>query len=426
MGPNMWVQLIPDLIVFFIALISCAFFAFLETALTALRLFKLKEMSLEMKSYAKFFDILEHNPHRILATTLVATNLANVTVVFISTRLSDDLFAYFNITGGLASTLSVGLTTIVITLFGEILPKNMAKLYGDRWLPYTLWLANMVFYVMYPFVSILTKSTDWLIHLIGKKGETDLGPSEQEIQFLIGYINERGLMEPDKTEMLQNIFELGDTPVREIMVPTTDIIMIEASTPIENALSYFSKYQFSRLPVFSKRTDNVIGILYQKDLLLVLSREHSEETVKDIIRPVMFVPDNLMINQLLRQFKTKQQHMAIVLDEYGSIVGLVTLEDVLEEIVGEIVDEHELVMQKIMKLKDDAGWLAEASIPLEELEEILDINFEDFDVVSLGGFVIAKLQHLPKKGESFDYNGYTFTVQKSSDRRVLQVLIKKH
>ena len=232
MHPNLWL-LVPDLVVFLIALTFCAFFAFLETALTALRLFKLKELSRTMKDYAKFFDILEHNPHRILVTILIAINLANVTVVFISTRMSEDLFAYFNITGGIASTLSVAITTLVVTLFGEILPKNLAKLYGERWLPYTLWLANIIFLIMAPFVTIFTACTDWLVHLIGGKGDTEYGPSEQEIQFLIGYINERGLMEPDKTEMLQNVFELGTTPVREIMIPATDMVMIEASLPIE-------------------------------------------------------------------------------------------------------------------------------------------------------------------------------------------------
>ena len=162
--------------------------------------------------------------------------------------------------------------------------------------------------------------------------------------------------------------------------------------------------------------------MYQKDLLLILTRPHGEEKVKDIMRPVMFVPDSMMVNQLLRQFKSKQQHLAVVLDEYGSIVGLVTLEDVLEEIVGEIVDEHELVLQKVIKLKDD-GWLVDASISLEDLSDVLKIDFPESDFISLGGFMIAKLQHLPKKGESFIFNNHIFQVQKASDRRVLQVFI---
>jgi putative hemolysin len=417
-----WAYLVPNFLLFVFALMMCAFFAFLETALTSLRLFKLKELARSLKSYTKFFEILEHNPHRILMTILVASNLANVTYVFITARLSEELFSYFNITGGLATTLTLALTTVAVTLFGEVLPKNLAKLYGERWLPYTLWLANLIFIILYPFVSVFSVCTDWLVHLVGNRGEVEHGPSEQEIQFLIGYINERGLMEPDKTEMLQNVFELGSTPVREIMVPATDMIMIEASIAIEEALGIFSKYQFSRLPVFSQRIDNVLGLLYQKDLLLILTKPHGAEKVKDIMRPVMFVPDSMMVNQLLRQFKSKQQHLAVVLDEYGSIVGLVTLEDVLEEIVGEIVDEHELVLQKVIKLKDD-GWLVDASISLEDLSDVLKIDFPESDFISLGGFMVAKFQHLPKKGESFVYNDYIFQVQKASDRRVLQVFI---
>ena len=425
MPQTIWSQIVPDFLIFILALTMCAFFAFLETALTALRLFKLKELSRKMKDYSKFFEILEHNPHRILVTILIANNLSNVTVVFLSTNLSEIFFAYFNITGGIASTLSIAVTTVIVTLFGEILPKNIAKLYGERLLPYILWLANIIFYIMYPFVTVFSACIDWLIGLIGNKGDIESGPSEQEIQFLIGYINERGLMEPDKTEMLQNVFELGSTPVREIMIPATDIVMIESSIAIEEALGFFSKYQFSRLPVYSQRIDNVIGLLYQKDLLLILTRPHAEEKVKDIMRPVMLVPDSIMINHLLRQFKAKQQHMAVVLDEYGSIVGLVTLEDVLEEIVGDIVDEHELVLQKIIQLKDDGGWLVDASISLDDLSEVINIDFNKYDVISLGGFIITKLQHMPKKGESFSYDGYLFQVQKSSERRVLQVFIIK-
>ena len=212
MPQTIWSQIVPDFLIFILALTMCAFFAFLETALTALRLFKLKELSRKMKDYSKFFEILEHNPHRILVTILIANNLSNVTVVFLSTNLSEIFFAYFNITGGIASTLSIAVTTVIVTLFGEILPKNIAKLYGERLLPYILWLANIIFYIMYPFVTVFSACIDWLIGLIGNKGDIESGPSEQEIQFLIGYINERGLMEPDKTEMLQNVFELGSTP----------------------------------------------------------------------------------------------------------------------------------------------------------------------------------------------------------------------
>lgn len=408
---------------FLISLGVCALFSFLETSITALRLFKLKELAASTSKYQSLFQTLEKNPHRILITILIVSSLANATSAALITHIMETLFAAYNLSESLGFSIGIFVATSSILIFGEIIPKNIAKLHGESLLKSTLWITNTVYILLYPFVQFLTKITDFVTQRIGKKS-SEHEPSEKEIQFLIDYIDEKGLMDPDKTEMLQNIFRLGSKPVKEIMIPETDIITMNANTSIKDALSIFNKYQFSRLPVFEKDPDNFIGIVYLKDIFSHLTQNTEDKMVKDIVRLILFVPESLKVNQLLRQFKQQQLHMAMVLNEYGGISGLVTLEDVLEEIVGEISDEYESISKKVITLRE-GEWLVDAAMPLEDLSEMLNISFEAEDVFTLGGFLTEQLQNLPKKGDRINYKEYCFQIQKASPKRVLQVLIFK-
>ncbi|HVX00311.1 MAG TPA: hemolysin family protein, partial [Candidatus Babeliaceae bacterium] len=373
-------------------------------------------------SYDLLFQSLEKNQSRVLTTILIAFNLANVTVATVSTYLTERLFA--DLPGSIGFSLSIGLTTIVILIFGEIIPKNLAKIHGEKWLKSTLWITNFLFYSLYPLVTIFVKIAHYFIEKIGKgQGleESEAITSEKEIQFLIDYINQKGLMEGDKSSMLKGVFELGTKPVKEIMVPATSMVSISVQTSLQDALSVFAKHQFSRLPVYDGTSDNIIGMLHLKDVFFTVSTNQNK-TVKEIIRPIMFIPESIKVSQLLREFKQQHMHIAMVINEYGGIVGLVTLEDVLEEIVGDIRDEYESVTEKAIQLKK-GSWLVDASMELENLGELLNIEFDTDDAVTLGGFLTEKLQHLPKKGERFYYKHYYFQIQQASAKKIFQVLI---
>lgn len=408
---------------FLVSLGMCALFSFLETSITALRLFKIKELAESSPRYKSLFNVLEKHPHRIIITILIVSSLSHATAAALITHIMETLFAKLNLSEGLGFSIGVFIASLSILIFGEIIPKQIARSHGEVLLKSLLWITNGVYFLLYPFVQFLTKISDYITHHLGKKVRED-EPSEKEIQFLIDYIDEKGLMDPDKTEMLQNIFRLGKKPVKEIMIPEIDIISIDANLKTKNALLLFSKYQFSRLPVYDNDPDNIIGIVYQKDIFSELTKANEEKLVKDVLRPVMFVPESLKVNQLLRQFKQQQMHMAMVLNEYGGMSGLVTLEDVLEEIVGEIADEYESISKKIIFLKENE-WLVDAGISLEDLQELLNISFESEGVFTLGGFLTEQLQHLPKKGDRFSYKDFCFQIQKASPKRVLQVLIFK-
>lgn len=408
---------------FFISLLIRAVFAFLETSITALRLFKLKELAYEMGTrYESLFHTLERDPHRILITILIVSSFADVTCAALATHIMETVFEYFHLSTGLGFSFGVGIGGIMIILFGEILPKNMARSHGERLFRSMIWAVNLVYYLLSPLVNVLIRFSDAFMYYTGGKKETSTWvSSEREVRFLIDYIHAQGILEKEKTQMLRGIFDLGHTPVKDIMVPATDIISIDIETPIHDVLKIFAKYAFTRLPVYEGKQDNIIGMVHQKDIFLMLS-QHENKPLKELVRPILFVPEVVKVSQLLREFREQQMHIAMVLNEHGSITGLITLEDVLEEIVGEISDEHEPSSEKILPLQQ-GGWLVDASIMLEDLSNELNITFESENSITLGGFLTEKLQHLPKKGERVAYKGFYFQIQKASPKRVTQVLI---
>ncbi len=423
MEPPVESLLTHNLLFLIISLVFCALFSFIETSVTALRLFKLKELASGTSKYRPLFHVFEHHPNRILISILIAYNLANVLAAVFSSEVMASVTKALNIseTLGFAIGIFVTSTTILLT---DLIPKNIATIHGDRLFKSTLWITNIIYYTFYPLVSLLSKFTDTITHWIGGssvKEVTDAVASEKEIQFLINYINEKGLMERHKTAMLKSIFELGTTPIKEIMVPETSIISINVNSTQKETLDLFSKYQFTRLPVYEDKPDNIIGMLHQKDFFQLLSK-NEDRPLRDIVRPIMFVPESAKVLRVLKEFKEQRMHIAMVLNEYGGITGLVTLEDVIEEIVGEISDEYESVAEKVIPLKA-GGYLVDASIELEDLEPTLGIEFETEDALTLGGFLIEQLERVPKSGERLEYKGFHFKIQQASPKRVYQVLI---
>jgi CBS domain containing-hemolysin-like protein len=413
------------IIFFFIALSLRALFSFLETSVTALRLFKLKELAKSYGRYETLFESLETNPHRVLITILICNSLADVTTAALATQIMETIFKRFNLSGGLGFSFGIAVATIAILIFGEIIPKNLAKGRSERLFKSTLWLVNIIFYLFYPLVTFLNRFTSFVVAKFGGTKEIEAASewisSEREIQFLIDYIYGKGLIEEEKNEMLQNIFELGRTPVKEIMVPATDIVMVNSDATIKDTLKIFANHPFTRLPVYEEKTDNILGMVHLKDIFMLLSK-NEEKSLQELMRPIMFIPESIKVSQMLREFKNKHMHIAVVINEHGSITGLITLEDVLEQIVGELRDELEASKEHIIELKQ-GGWLVDASTPLEDVTDLLHISFETEGSVTLGGFITEQLQHLPKKGERLLYKNYYFQVQKASNKRVLQVLV---
>lgn len=412
-------SMLGQVLFFLVALTAAALFAFLETAFTALRLFKLKELQMTVAKYKGLFTVWEANPQRILITILIANNFAHVLA---SVLISEIMQQYV---GDWGLAIGVGIATIMILIFGEIIPKTFAKTHHERVFGSFLWLVYALFKITYPFVTVLLKISNGFFHVFGGQHILEKQDStEEEIRFLIDYSDKKGVMDTKKTEMLQNILCLGQKIVKEIMVPKCDVTLLDINATVEQAVELMAESGYSRLPVYENSTENIVGLLHQKDLLRMFYTKQNK-TIRDLILPITLVPETQKINQLLSELLKKQIHMVIVINEFGEFDGLVTLENIIEEIVGDITDEHEKTDTDIIPL-DKGGWLINASIPLEELEDAFKINFPAEDSITLAGFLAEHLQHLPKKGERIIHEGYCFQVQQANARKVFQVLMFKH
>lgn len=417
-------KLLFDLAIFLVSLSLCALLAFMETSITAIRLFKIKELQRTSTNYKAFLEMLENRPHFVLMTVLIATNMMCITTAVLLQNIIENIFADFDLPQGLGFTIGIASGTIVVSLIGEILPKSIAQ-YKTNPLASLLWFARIIFHLMAPIAKPLLAISHYFSKQESDEDEHQI-ISEQEIKFLINYIEKKGLMESDKTSMLQNIFRMENTHVKEILIPNSDIVSIDINSNIDGLLHLFKIYQYSRYPVFENNPENIVGILYQKDVFIQLQLDKTNTELKTLIKPIIFVPDSLKVSELLKDFKKQHIHMAMVLDEYGSTIGLVTLEDALEEIVGDITDEHDpnAHLNKITVIIPDQEWSVDATIDLDRLEDLLQIHFHVETAVTLGGFLTEHAQRLLKVGESFYYKGFCFTIEQGNEKRVLQVHIK--
>lgn len=411
-----------NIIFFFVALIICAFFSFLETSISSVRVFMLKELAKTKKKYQFLLATMEDNPDKILSTILVAKNIADVTTAMLSGYIVDTLSQQCRLSENVSFFLSILFATVTILIFGEIIPKSIGKLYGEKLLPSNLWIINILYYFLYP-LSYITKCSRFFIRKIDKYHSTDSRTisSEQEIQFLIEQFNEKGLIDPEKVKMLLNVFKLGNVGVRDIMVTKSEIKALNVQMTLKNALHVFSEFQLARMPVYDGEFDNMLGVVYQKDLILGLLREDACKLI-DLVRPLLFIPTQIRLIELLREFKEQQTQMAVVINEFGSIEGLVTLEDIFGEIIGEMHDEHTTKIPKLLQVKP-GGWLVDASIKLAKLSSLFPFTFEGSQATTLGGFLIELLHRLPCEGEQVVYKEHTFFIKKANSKQVLQVLI---
>ena len=290
-----------DMIIFVVALASCAFFAFLETTITKMRLFNIKELKNSTKKYMSILTSLEENPQEVLIAILIVTNMASITAAVIAEHLIQKVFATLSLPEGLGFSIGIAFATIITSVFGEILPKSMAQSQGTPVFISTLWIINLIYYVFKP----ITQPLNYFIQRLSKnQSSTDI-ITEKEVRFLIDYIEQKGHIDTEKTNMLQNIFRMTNTYVKEILIPKNEMVSIDIDTKIAEVLDIFEEHHFSRLPVYKKDQENIIGIIYQKDLFLKMQTDKDVQ-IKDIVRPIIFVPDSLKVNELLKTLNKRK------------------------------------------------------------------------------------------------------------------------
>ena len=313
--------------------------------------------------------------------------------------------------------------TFVILIFTEIVPKVAAVKNARRVAINFSFPLTIFFYLFSPIVSVFHIFTQWLTHLF-RINKNKLLLSEEELLSLVDVGEEKGTLQQDEKEMIHSIFEFGETSVREIMVPRIDMISVATDSDLNHLLDLIKKHMHSRMPLYDEKVDNIIGIIYAKDLLPFLEQiEKTKVDLRKLARPAYFVPEQKKIDDLLHEFQSQKIHMAIVVDEYGGTAGLVTLEDIIEEIVGEIQDEHDIEQPLYQKISD-TEFIVDGGIDLEEINDELGILLPtEQGVETLAGFLFGLFGSVPNEKQSITYKEYEFVILKVIRRRIKQVRI---
>jgi len=412
-----------DLLAIAVCLLASAFFSSAETALTSLAESRVRQLQDEFPHLRKRFQTWLDNAPRLIATLLVGNNVVNIAASVLGARVARRYLDSW------ADAVAVGTMTLVILTFGEVIPKTFAKRAATFWAPRVIRGVCFLDTVLHPLSWVFSR----IGHSLADRAENAGVPSEPsvtegELQHMIDIGEREGVLGADHGDMLRAVLEFEDTLVKEVMVPRTEIQAVPIDSPLQEVLAIVNSSGHSRLPVYRGQIDNIIGMLHVKDLLPHLGTGDacSNFDWKAHVRAApKAVPETQKLSALLRQMKIRREHMAIVVDEFGGTSGLVTLEDVLEEIVGEIQDEYD-AEEPLVREESDGRFVADARVPLRDLGEKLGVAFPDAgDYETLGGFVAHLFGRLPERGARIEWESLALTVRDADARRVRFVEIRR-
>jgi CBS domain containing-hemolysin-like protein len=405
-----------QVVILIVALIASAISSASETALTSVNRIRIKNLAEEGDVRAQQIVTLLQKPQRFLTTILVINNVA---VILASSMATVIALSYTPQWGEVISTI---ITSLVVLVFCEVTPKNAAVRNAETWARGLVPLIAGVAWILRPVTALINTISAAIMRLFGIPME-HLGPSvtEDELRLLVNVGEEEGVFEEGERTMIHHIFELSDTTVREVMVPRIDMVTLPAETPIARAVDIITQGGQSRIPVYEETIDNIIGVLYAKDILPQLQANHQQTPVRNIVRPAYFVPESKKLDDLLHELQNLRVHMAIVLDEYGSVVGLVTIEDLVEEIIGDIQDEYDREEREYEHLSD-GSYVVAAKMNIDDFNELLGIELEageEYDTI--GGFMITMLDKIPSVGDIVTTDDVTLTVLATRGRRITKI-----
>lgn len=405
------------IVILIILLCLSAFFSSAETALTTVSRIKMRALSEEGNRKADRVLKITDDSGKMLSAILIGNNIVNISASSIATTLAIDLF------GNAGAGIATGVLTVLILIFGEISPKTMATIRAEKIsLRYStpIWILMKI---LTPVIFIINALANAVLRLLGvKASEKHRVLTESELRTIVDVGHETGVIETEEKEMINNVFDFGDAKAKEIMVPRIDMTFAQVDNTYEELLDIFRRDHFTRLPVYEESTDDVIGILNIKDLLLC-DREHF--SLRSLMREPYFTYEHKNTTELLMEMRNSAINIAIVLDEYGSTAGLITVEDLIEEIVGEIRDEYDYDEEDPIQKISENEYLVEGSMNLEDFSDQLHLKLESDDYDSVGGYMIGLLDHLPKIRESVTTpDGLFMQVRAKNKHRIEKIYIR--
>lgn len=422
--------MMSQLAVLVVLILLNALFASTEIAFISLNDAKINKQAKEGDKKAKQIAKMLKNPSKFLATIQIGITLAG----FLSSAFASDAFAYklapmlndiFPISLEVWRNISIVLITIILSyftlIFGELVPKRVAMKNYEKIAYYTIGLIRVISTITAPFVKLLTTSTNLVSKIFGVGESDEQTVTEEEIRMMIDVGQEKGSIDETEKEMINNVFEFNDTTAAEVMTHRTDIFAIDINDDIYKALDKLDEYKYSRIPIYDETIDNIKGILFVKDILKSLSTK-KQIKIKSLIRDAYFVPESKPINEIFKDLQKNKKQMAIVVDEYGGTAGLLTMEDILEELVGNIFDEYDDVENEYEKI-DDNTFLISGSVSLYELKKILNTNIPEGDYDTLSGYLLEELGRLPEEGEEaiVETKDVTYKVEEYEEKRIMWV-----
>jgi len=409
-----------SLLLLFILLLLSYFFSSAETSITASTKGKLLALADDHPKKRKALLWLSENISNAINITLIGNNLVNIAASAVATTVALKLF------GAVGTAWSVFIMTALIVVFCEVLPKNIAITDQEYVLLRSLPILMKLRIILWPLMVVIKTILHCVEKITGRKFASYTGiASREELEHIVTEGSESGVLDEDESEMIHSIIDFEETKVSEVMVPRVDVEAIEIESSIEEAVDLSLKTGHSRIPVYEEDLDEIRGVLYAKDLLTLLSSE-KKKSIAELMRKPMFVPETMKTDEALETMKKSKKHIAIVVDEYGGTAGIVTLEDLIEEIIGDIQDEYDKETPEIQPCGENC-WLAQGQTNLEDLSDVVDYPFfEEFDEVdTVAGMILELCGNFPSKGETINYKNWSFHVIDVQKHRVLQVRIKK-
>ena len=402
---TLWVALV-------VLVVFSAFFSASETAFSSLNQIRLKSRAEDGDSSAARVLAMAEQYDKLLSTILIGNNIVNIAAASIGTILFTRMLGAER-----GATVSTIVLTIIVLIFGEVTPKSLAKEMPEKVATAVSPFLVLLMALMTPLTWLFTQWKKLLGHFV-HSGEADT-ITEGELMTMVSEAENDGELTDRESELIRSAIEFDDVEVEEILTPRVDVVAVEDDIPLEELAQTFAESGYSRLPVYHGTIDNIIGVVHEKDFYIARLKKATK--IDDLVVPTLYTTGSTQISQLLRTLREQHHHLAVVVDEYGGTEGIITLEDILEELVGEIWDEHDEVTEDFRK-QSDGSWLVSGSASVDDLYEELDLpEEEDIDSNTVNGLVQEKTCHLPKVGDRFTLGEYDGVVTRTAKRRVTEV-----
>jgi CBS domain containing-hemolysin-like protein len=404
----------PLVIVLVVSLVLAAFAATAETALTSVGRLRMRAMAEQGDRAARLVVRLHEDPNAYLSTILTVNNLAVIMASTVTTLIVTENW------GRGAEAIATAVLSVVVLVACEILPKSLALRFNERVARLVASPVTWLTWLLRPLVSLLTRLSGLLVGLIA--GGAVRGPfvTEEELKMILAVGEREGVVEEEEREMISGVLELTDKVVREIMVPRVDVIGVEVKCTVDDVMRLVTEHGHSRIPLYEDTIDNIVGLIYAKDLLRVCNTDQ-RPTLREMAREPYFTPELKRAGELLIEMRQKKVHMAVVVDEYGGTAGIITIEDLIEEIVGDIRDEYDAIEAEEIQFLSDREALVNARVPLDDVKSLLHLPIEDVEADTIGGLVYERLGSIPKAGDTVQIGDVTIRVE-SVRRQAIRTL----